>query len=107
MDKIFMSAAETLPNISTANALVFLLDVWLFVGLRNQKEKFLKTVLFARSVSHIADIYEFTKTELGRDAYASHECDVSNQLLSQFQLGRVWMKWFYQTLQVNNLFNVY
>ena len=82
-----MLAAETLPNISTANALVFLLDVWLFVGLRNQK--FLKTVLFARSVSHIADIYEFTKTELGRDAYASHECDVSNQLLSQFQLGRV------------------
>ena len=58
--------------------------MWLVAGLRHQKEKFPKTVLFAQSVSHVADIYEFIKTELGRDAYASPELDVSNRLLSQF-----------------------
>ena len=45
--------------------------VWLVDGLRNHKQKYPKSIIFANSIRCVGEIFEFFRSSLGRDGFVS------------------------------------
>ena len=58
--------------------------MWVVEGVKNEKEKYPKTLIFAQSVSQVSDIYEFMRATLGKNAYSAEGGDYHNRLLSMY-----------------------
>ena len=57
---------------------------WITVGVGEERQQFAKTVIFARTINSVADIYTTLMYRLGRKAYINDIPDVSGRMISMY-----------------------
>lgn len=88
-DAVIKSCPPDRPNVflevvsNTADSVDNQLQ-WLITGVEIKKRQYPKTVIFARTINCVADIFTTLMYQLGKNAYCDDSCDGTHRMISMF-----------------------